>query len=100
MQNLLRFSEKLIERHSSLTFRREVVLLGRVYGMPVPQPSFAITSENAGTVQHQRIAAKLLLGVGVDLDEGPPCRRAPDVTLDEVRSHDSLRSATNCRSMV
>ena len=56
------FSEKLIERHSSLTFRREVVLLGRVCGMPVPQPSFAITSENAGTVQHQRIAAKLLLG--------------------------------------
>lgn len=88
--------------------------------MPVPGSPVAVTAENAGAVEHHRIASDLLAGVDINLDkavcvdvqpqfdgiiglvnrfdmmnESPFCRRALNIALDSAGVHSSPRRAAS-----
>jgi hypothetical protein len=101
------------------------MLIRLSWRMTVPQTPIAVTAEDAGAVEHHRIADDLLSRIGINLDEAvciyvesqfdggiglihcfnasneSPIRRRPlNLTLNGIRAHSSPRKAFNCRSTV
>jgi len=124
-QDLLNFTEELVQLNRLSAFLAEIMGLSGAKGMTMPMSTFRVSPVDARTLKHQRITQQLFLDVGIDLDEAPfsdvqphfygvssliccgnPTDESPirsnqtDISLKVVSGHRSARTSSSCCCMV
>lgn len=71
MEDLLYFGQEVRQGYSLTPFCGEVMCIGCVPGVAMPNAAFAITPINTRTIQHQGETEQPFLHIGIDLDKMP-----------------------------